>query len=792
MDLSFVSRPAGFFSRSFDFEEDFQDLTALFQDQKGSMVFLSGGEHPEASIHGLACQPFLELSCEKDKTVVISEYGKAESPFPLELLDRVMEACAFDGDGEDGLPFGLFGFFSYDLKNHMENLPDTVMDDLFLPGYRLFAPRLVVWKQRAEKKIMVKALYLENEQAEKALRMLDDFEDILKSFRAFSEFSGKESLAHGEVEIKNAYISGVESTRQLIPHHGALSSTFTPRMYRNAVACIRDHIGKGEVYQVNLSQRFSLAFKGSAWTLFLKMQEAAPQPFSVFLQAGDFQLASLSPERFLKMKGQRIESHPIKGTRPRGKTPEEDALLKKELEESIKDGAELAMIVDLVRNDLGRIAVTGSVRVDVPARTEVWPHLFHRVAVVSAQVEKGTGPGDILKATFPPGSVTGCPKIRAMELIDELEPGRRHAYTGALGYLGFNGSMDLNVAIRTVICKDGKAHYSTGGGVVWDSDPKEEYKETLHKAAPFFKAFGLKPEFEEKEKETELWQDGRFLPLSEAKIMADTPVLRHGRGVFETIAMIRGKALHLEEHTERFRLSAPVVTGKGLPSVNWEDIISMLCRKNPEAAERGQLHLMAMDTGGNLLSLTAMLRPLDIPQSRDGLILCFHPEPFYSPMARHKSMAYVFFARAREKAVAAGADEVLIQAPDGSLLEGSFSSIMLVSETNILIPTGPVLPGITRQKAMEYFRSLGFEIHEKKIFWEDLERAEHFFCFSSLKGPMWVKEVRTGAGSSCFGPEMDLQGEGAKESGDIKGIVSFSAPDTEAFTALRTALGYDA
>ncbi|TWI75337.1 para-aminobenzoate synthetase component 1 [Desulfobotulus alkaliphilus] len=770
MDFSFVSRPAGFFSRSFDFEEDFQELAALFQDQRGSMVFLSGGEHPEARIHGFVCQPFLELSWEKDRAVLLSEQGKTESPLPLELLDRVMAACAFGRDEEEGLPFGLFGFFSYDLKNHMENLPDTVLDDLFLPGYRLFAPRLVVWKHRDEKKIRLKALYLENEKPEKALRTLDDFEGILHAFTTFSDKSRKKNL---------------------MPHPGTLSSTFTARMYRNAVDRIRDHIGKGEVYQVNLSQRFSLAFKGKAFTLFLKMQEAAPQPFSVFLQAGDFQLASLSPERFLRMKNQRIESHPIKGTRPRGKTAEEDALLKKELEESIKDGAELAMIVDLVRNDLGRIAVTGSVRVDVAARTEVWPHLFHRVAVVSAQVEKGTGPGDILKATFPPGSVTGCPKIRAMELIDELEPRRRHAYTGAMGYLGFNGSMDLNVAIRTVICKDGKAHYSTGGGVVWDSDPEEEYKETLHKAAPFFKAFDLEPGFPEKGKEAELWQDGRFLPLSEAKIMPDTPALRHGRGVFETIALIRGKALHLQEHTERLRASAPEVTGRGLPSVNWEGIIRMLCRKNPEAAERGQVHLMAMDTGNDLLSLTAMLRPLDLPQSRDGRILCLHPEPFYSPMARHKSMAYVFFARAREKAVAAGADEALIQAPDGSLLEGSFSSLLLVSGKNIFIPTGPALPGITRQKAMEYFRSMGFEIHEKKIFFKDLEKAEHLFCFSSLRGPMWVKEVRTMAGFSCSGSGMGLQGEGAKESGDMKGIVSFSAPDKEAFAALRIFLGYD-
>lgn len=739
--LKNLKKPAGFCRRTLFFEGDFASLAKNFEKERGAMVLLSGGDHPEARIQGLGLWPFLELSCQEKEATLFQQELVLQSQDVLGLVDALLQSCAFPEEKE-GLPFGLFGFFSYDLKNHMEKLPDTVVDDLFLPLYQLFAPRLVLWQDLHEKNTLhLKALFLDDENPEDAEILLNRMTQRLQ-----------------DTVFPNPM-------HHPLPCSGSLSSTFTREAYEGAVARIREHILRGEAYQVNLSQRFSLAYDGSAYALFLKMFETAPQPFSAFLQAGDFQLASLSPERFVCVKGRRIESHPIKGTRPRGKTAKEDAHLKMDLEKSQKDKAELSMIVDLVRNDLGRIAVTGSVRVEVPGRTEIWPHLFHRVAVVSAELEPGLGAGDILKAAFPPGSVTGCPRIRAMELIDTLEPKRRHAYTGSLGYLGFDGRMDLNVAIRTVIVRGGNAHYAAGGGVVWDSDPEEEYRESLHKAAPFFKAFDCKAEEQGKKEDTLIWRDGRFLPLSSSGLPLDSPALRHGRGLFETLRVENGEALHLGEHAERLAGSVFEVTGKTMPGVHWPHVAQRLCTLHPEAARRGQLHLIAMDTGENLLSLAALLKPLVLSSPKDGLVLIGHPEPFFSPMARHKSFAYVFFARAREEAEKKGADEALIFAPDGAVLEGSFSSLLLFSEGSILVPQGPSLPGVTRKKLLLHLENQGWPVERRKLFMEDLKKGDFLFCCSSLRGPWWVREV--------------------------EGKV-FRKPETAWFAELRRALGYPA
>ncbi|MCW7754815.1 aminodeoxychorismate synthase component I [Desulfobotulus sp. H1] len=739
--LSYL-KPEGFCTRTLHLTEEFSLSAFGPAGTEGSMILVSGGEHPEAVMNGFACLPFLSIRCEKGRALLRHGDTCLQSNRPLDLMDTLLNACAMEEKESSGFPFGLFGYFSYDLKNHLEKLPDTVMDDLQLPEFLLFAPRVVGWIPPHSSELHMKALFLRNETSETAEKALDEAERLLSCRPA------QEELKKAEERDKTC----------------SLSSSFSKENYQKAVRIIRDHISKGEVYQVNLSQRFSLTYKGNPYLLFLKMATEAPQPFSAFLQAGDFQLASLSPERFLRVRHGRIESHPIKGTRPRGQTPEEDRRLQKELETSIKDGAELAMIVDLVRNDIGRIGAWGSICVDVPARTEAWPHLFHRVAIVSGNLAEGASPGQILRATFPPGSVTGCPKIRAMEIIDYLEPLRRHAYTGAMGYLGFDGSMDLNVAIRTVICSDGKAHYSAGGGVVWDSDPEEEYEETLHKAAPFFRAMHKVPESPADSREPLVWQDGHFLPLSHSGFPMHIPALRHGRGVFETIRIRQGSPLHLGEHLQRLNDSAEPVTGKRLPAIQWKHIIATLTKANPMAAKEGQLHILALDTGRPCLSPAAMLTPLTAAANKEGIRLICHPEPFFSPMARHKSLAYVFFARARERALAEGGDEALIRAPDGSILEGSFSSLLLFSGKRLRIPEGPSLTGITRKKLLDYLQTQGWLAEETKLFMEDLEGGNLLLCCSSLRGLSWVRSVDH---------------------------IQFPEPDPAWLASMRKALGYE-
>ena len=246
---------------------------------------------------------------------------------------------------------------------------------------------------------------------------------------------------------------------------GELRPDLDRAAYAAAIARIRDYIAAGDVYQVNFTQRFTAPFSGSA----------------AALDFGDHQIVSSTPERLLRVSGRRIETRPIKGTIARLADPAADAANRARLLASAKDHAELLMIVDLARNDLGRVAAPGSVRVEARHDLETYATVHHLVATVSAELAPGLDRFDALRALHPGGSITGAPKIRAMQIISELEPVPRHAYTGALGYLGYDGDADLAIAIRTITCADGLAPYHVGGGITWDSDADSEYEETLHK-----------------------------------------------------------------------------------------------------------------------------------------------------------------------------------------------------------------------------------------------------------------------------------------------------------------------
>jgi len=268
----------------------------------------------------------------------------------------------------------------------------------------------------------------------------------------------------------------------------SLESNFTKKSYCRAVDKVKQYIAAGDIYQANLSQRFSAGFKGDTWQLYKKLRSINPAPFAAYLNFPEVKILCDSPERFLRIHGRRVETRPMKGTRPRGRTPDEDRRLKKELHYSVKDRAENLMIVDLERNDLGKVCEYGSVRVNELEVVEEYPTVFQMVSNVTGRLRKDVTQVDCLKACFPGGSITGAPKVRAMEIIDELEPTRRNIYTGAIGYLGFDGGMDLNIAIRTIIVKDGKAFFQVGGGIVADSKPEDEYMETLVKGKALMKA----------------------------------------------------------------------------------------------------------------------------------------------------------------------------------------------------------------------------------------------------------------------------------------------------------------
>jgi len=417
-----------------------------------SAILLSGGKLDCANHSMAAWDPLLVFRSRGQRVHLATRSRQVRlDADPLTVLDTVFALLNLNFPLASH-PFagGAVGYFAYDLKNQLERLPQTVEDDLELPDIFLFLPRRLVIHDRRQGSLHSLTLF----EASDPGRVPDPLEGV----------SGKPV--------------GVPSPLRL----GPLQSNFTHEGYLEAVRRVRRYIRNGDVYQVNLSQRFRFRLEGSPFQLWRHLFALNPAPFYAFIQAGDHQVLSTSMERFLYRCGPYLETRPIKGTRPRGKTPEEDRSLRDELAASKKDDAELSMIVDLLRNDLGRVCGPRSVRVAAHKRLETYQNVHHLVSVVTGEVGDEVTYGQILRAAFPGGSITGCPKIRAMEIIDELEPHVRHVYTGAIGYLGGHGNMDLNVAIRTALVQRNTCYFSVGGGIVFDSDEEEEYRETLHKA----------------------------------------------------------------------------------------------------------------------------------------------------------------------------------------------------------------------------------------------------------------------------------------------------------------------
>ena len=366
-----------------------------------------------------------------------------------------------------GVPFtgGAVGYWAYDYGRRLERLPIHARDDLHLPDLALAFYDVVVARDGDTGRTFVFSSGLPAPPESRAHRA----RERLDAMRARLE-----SPAPARVPMS----SGPASLRA--------TSTFTREGYLRAVVAVRDAIARGDIFQANLSQRWTLPMPGAHGHV-LALDEAlrrhTPSPFAATLCLGDHSILSASPELFLRRRGTHVETRPIKGTRPRGATPDADERLAAELQASAKDRAENVMIVDVLRNDLGRVCETGSVSVPQLCALECFPQVWHLTSTVSGRLRAAAGPFDLLHACFPGGSITGAPKLRAMELLEELEPVRRHLYTGAIGWIGWNGDADWNIAIRTATATPDAIHWSAGGGITGDSDPEAEYHESVAKAA---------------------------------------------------------------------------------------------------------------------------------------------------------------------------------------------------------------------------------------------------------------------------------------------------------------------
>ena len=464
---------------------DAPDAYGVLKDRPWSF-FLDSGINPYGlgRYSFIGSDPFLVLSSRGSETSLVSLDGRISvSGNPFDILREQLGRCSVDSS-KCPVPFagGAVGYFGYDLCHFIEKLPATTTDEVMLPDCCVAFYDTVIAYDHIENKAYIASTGLpeadEVRRERKARQRIDELSHLVcrDGRNNSSKHAGKNSSRSRVTDVNNSI---------------EVYSNFTRDEYIKAVEAAIEYIANGDIFQVNLSQRFESKLPCDPYELYLRLRSESPSPFACYLNFGDVTVAGASPERFLRVSGGRVETRPMKGTRPRGRSPVEDEALAAELLSSEKDRAENIMIVDLERNDIGRVCEYGSVKVRDLCTLEKYATVFQLTSTVEGKLGRGNDRIDLLKAAFPGGSITGAPKVRAMEIIDELEPTKRGIYTGSVGYLGFDGGMDLNIVIRTFVIKGGKVYFQVGGGIVADSDSAMEYQETLDKARALMAALGL-------------------------------------------------------------------------------------------------------------------------------------------------------------------------------------------------------------------------------------------------------------------------------------------------------------
>ena len=408
----------------------------------------------------IASNPFIKIVAKNGKITVVDKNSieKKSVNSTLKELTKLLKNYKVEYNGE--LPFvgGAIGHFSYELLHEIEKISIDQDDDLNIPDFNfgIYNEAIVIDNLENKKYIVVQEFCGDKEKRLEIIK-----EKMLK------DSIGENIFYNVDVNIKNCV---------------------TKEEYFKSIYEVKDNIENGNVYQINYTQRFEAKLNKSPFTLYKRLRKTNKAPFASYFDFGDYQVVSSSPERFIRVKNRKIDTRPIKGTIARGKTLEEDKINKEILSKSKKDQSELLMIVDLERNDLGKISKTGSVKVSDLFYIEEYATVFQQVANVEGILKDNVTLEDIIRATFPGGSITGAPKIRAMELIGKLEKTTRNIYTGSIGYISFNGDIDLNIVIRTILCKNNTGYYQVGGGIVWDSDAQLEYEESLLKGKALMEA----------------------------------------------------------------------------------------------------------------------------------------------------------------------------------------------------------------------------------------------------------------------------------------------------------------
>jgi anthranilate synthase component 1 len=426
--------------------------------------------------------PLSTLTAHDGIAAIDGEPGPAGDP--LQALEEIIAAetvpdiAGVIGGPDDAIPplyAGAVGYIGYDCVRYIERLPDRPRDDRALPE--------LVWH-------VVGSMAIFDHLRQTIL--------LVHNTRPGPDPTAAYAAAVARLEQFAAAIGSGRSyrarSRPAFDRHPEARPNLTRTEFEQAVIRAKEYIAAGDVFQVVPSLRLEVDFGGDAFAVYRALRLVNPSPFLFFVRHGGLAVAGSSPELMTRARAGRVESRPIAGTRNRGRSLQEDVALEEELLADPKERAEHVMLVDLARNDLGRICAYGSVRVDELMTVERYSHVMHIVSGVSGDLRPGVGPVDVLRATFPHGTVSGAPKVRAMEIIDELEPTARGPYAGAVGYLDFSGNVDTAIALRTLIAAGGRAWVQAGAGVVADSDPAAEYRECWHKAEAVLRALAAADE----------------------------------------------------------------------------------------------------------------------------------------------------------------------------------------------------------------------------------------------------------------------------------------------------------
>lgn len=443
--------------KALDYANDLAiSLFSRIEQQPWAMLLRSASEtHIDSRFDVLVANPIATLETIAGDTQIKTdtrEFVSQDDPFSLlgQLQQQLLPNLELGAEWD--LPFvgGALGYFSYDLGRRVESMPELATKDLQTPD---MAVGLFEWALVVDHKLEEACLVGQN--IEQAWQWLN---------------------SQSPVDVEDFKLIG------------DWQSNMTQASYASRFDRVQEYLLNGDCYQINLAQRFNAPYQGSEWQAYTKLEAANQAPFSAFIRMPHSAIVSVSPERFLELKDNVIETKPIKGTRPRSQNAELDQANARDLQTAEKDQAENLMIVDLLRNDIGRVASPGSVHVPKLFDIESFPAVHHLVSTIRADLNTQYSAADLLRACFPGGSITGAPKVRAMQIIEELEPHRRSAYCGSIGYISRHGRMDTSITIRTLVAEDNKLYAWAGGGVVADSDCAAEYQETLDKLSKILPA----------------------------------------------------------------------------------------------------------------------------------------------------------------------------------------------------------------------------------------------------------------------------------------------------------------